>query len=724
MKITQQNIRMLLQTNAEKGLTENELLQRLNQKKKKQALLKKALARLIRTDQCLKLNQRYFLQPKSPTKPKRRKPTPEIGQRSKSSRSKHPKTVNGVVLYKSNKQTVYSFSEDEEFDLDREHATNLFHGDLVRYKLMHSANNQSIAYITSVVERKIKTIIGKIKSSRKKQSIVAPINRIRFPWDFVTRSTLAKEMHPGDNIALAVTNYPGRNRLPEGKIIGRLSKNLFEMPAMNDILAQKRILTRFPEKVQKAAVKIPMRVVLKKTESRTDLRDIPFITMDGKDAQDFDDAIFAEKQQNKYRLWVSIADVADYVKPGTTIDNEAQMRGTSTYLPGAVFPMLPEMLSNGLCSLKTGLNRKTITCEMLIDESGKELEFKIYESMIRVSNRLTYEAVDEFYEIGSFTTGNSTSDLTEKLNLYRKIALVLEKKRKKRGAIEFNLAEAQYEYDKENNIVDIRKRFQTTARRVIEQFMLEANESVARYCQKNKIPIVWRNHPPPLQSNINGLKQLLRRTNFGKPRLRTSKDYNLLLKESSKTEIGERLSYRLLRSMTIAVYDTRCQGHFGLAAPTYCHFTSPIRRYPDLLVHRALKNHWAGRKSGMIGSNLTEYLTDREKLSAAAERASEKLAKTVFMARYVGDVFDVKIISFQWNGLYVEIDHPYVEGFVPLKTIWEDTYAYDERIDSIVGSKNRNKVRIGKRFKAILTQLDLRHFYPELEWLCWIDERA
>ena len=721
MKITQRNIRMVLLSASEKGLTEKDILSALNQKKRKLSSLKKALFRLTKSDQCIRLDNKYFILSKSKTKPTRKKHSELSNKPLSANGKKRSKSPNGIVIYNNTGPFVYSFADNICFNLDTDHAKNFFHGDTVRFRLLDPQTDRPIAYVTRIVERKILFLVGTLKSGQKKRPTFVPNSRHRYPGEFHLRAQPAKNSLSTDRILLSITQYPSPSSIGEGTITTALSDRFLDMPIMTDILARDKILTRFPSKVLKAADRIPQRVILRKSDTRKDLRHIPFVTIDGRDAMDFDDAIFAETTHTGYKIWVSIADVADYVKAGTETDTEAQIRGCSTYLPGTVYPMLPEILSNELCSLKEGVNRKTITCEIVLDEKATPKNFKIYESIIRVSNRLTYEIVDEFFSTGKIKTKNPSPNLAERLNLFQEISSKLELKRNRRGAIEFDLPETQFDYDARNHIIDIKKRFQTPARRVIEQFMLEANENVAEYCLLNKLNILWRNHPPPLSSKIKELKQLIPRNSFSKNRLNTSREFNLLLKESFSTGFRSRIEYQMLRSMSLAVYDTENKGHFGLAARNYCHFTSPIRRYPDLLVHRTLKNHWAKRRSQKIVSHLAEQLTDREKSSASAERAAEKLAKTTFMAGHIGDLFNVKIVSFQWNGLFVEIEHPYVEGFVNLKTILDDSYEYNERHGCIIGRKHGKKIGLGVGFKAILTKLDMRYLCPELDWLHWHD---
>jgi ribonuclease R len=401
------------------------------------------------------------------------------------------------------------------------------------------------------------------------------------------------------------------------------------------------------------------------------------------------------------------------------MDREAFCRGTSTYLPGIVFPMFHETISNGVCSLKKGVNRKTITCEMLVDKQGKSSNCRIYPSMNRIACRLTYSAVDQFFETGSVKAPGQFPELPDLLAVFREVASLLRHKRHQMGSIDFQLPEARFIFGTDHQVQNIEKRYQSEAMRVIEQMMLLANENVALFCQRKKLPIAWRNHPQPLPDKRKELMRLFWNRKVKLSSLNSGKDYNKAIKIIQRSEEKDFLEVAMLRSMALAVYETENRGHFGLSSTHYCHFTSPIRRYPDLLVHRALKRHFQGEVPVKIPDQITATASGRERLAVSAERSAGKYFKLVFMSNRIGEVFQAKISGLIKKGIFVEIESPFVEGFVPITMIYDDNYALDEEQHCLLGRKSRKRFSIGKKMQVLLTGLDWRNLSPEFDWICW-----
>ncbi|MBU2512174.1 VacB/RNase II family 3'-5' exoribonuclease [bacterium] len=718
MKISQENIYRLLESAAERGLTVKEMLINMDQKKKRKAVVRKALSTLTKKKACYKRDNRYYLLDQ-PAKASRsiQKSAPVSLSKSNRSRKRRKNEFIGIVICRNRSATLYSFDHQSEFNIVKSNIRDYLHGDLVRFSVSSENVEEKSASLLEIIDRKITQLKGNLHIGKKGKLVFKPNGEYVLREFNVTNSLTIK--NEGEPAWLEITSFSKDKKHPEGK--ARLIKedDIYQNPVLENILIANKIPTRFPEKVLDASSLLSKDVRLNKNSARVDLRNLPFVTIDGEDAKDFDDAIYAVKEGEKYKIWVSIADVDQYVPQGSAIDKEAFCRGTSTYIPGKVFPMLPESLSNGVCSLKEGVNRNTLTCEMVVDKKGNTHSTKIYTSINKIACRLTYTAVDHYYATNWIKQRKSFQSLSAHLDLYREIMNILRKMRISKGFINFQLPETKFDYDKKNRITDISKVYQTEAMQVIEQFMLLANENVAQYCERHRIPIVWRNHPQPLPEKRKQLQNLLWNSNIKVTAMNSGKDYNVALDLVKNSPEKDYLEYSVLRSMSLAVYEIERKGHFGLSATHYCHFTSPIRRFPDLLVHRALKCYLKGKKPPVIPEYMAATSSGRERLATVAERSCSKFFKLDFMSDRIGDLFEVKITGFVHSGIFVEVDSPYVEGFVPLKTIFDDRYEYDEENQCIRGRKNRLKFKIGDRLKVMLTNLDIRNLSSEFNWICW-----
>jgi ribonuclease R len=544
----------------------------------------------------------------------------------------------------------------------------------------------------------------------------------------LARKALCKKIN---NRYFTLTKITSRKNQPDTPQYrqGRTAKRSTYQPSKSKVIDEERLIfnflhkhkvgLKFPPSVLAECKKIPRKVYQLKSEPRVDLRDLKFITIDGEEARDFDDAIYAEKDGNGYKVWVTIADVAEYVLPESKLDKEAFARGTSVYLPDRVYPMLPEVLSNGLCSLKAGLNRKTLTCEIRLDENCKPVKTKIYESLVRIAQRLSYPQVDNFLQSGELEIRADKNYLEEKLLLYDEIAQKLASQRKLRGAINFTFPEDYFIFDNAGKVKDVKKKFQTRSNRLIEQFMLEANENIGKFCELNGLPILWRNHAPPPKTKIDDLKALFWHYREKVPKLTTGLDFNRVLAKVRSTPYRDILNYSLLRVMSQACYETHRIGHFGLAATHYCHFTSPIRRYPDLLVHRALKNHLHQRRENIIFEFVPLHCSRREREAVMVERKSSKLKKALLMQDKTGTNYPLKVSGLHWKGIFVEIEHPYVEGFLPYRTMEDDHYIYDETAQLVSGERKGRKISYGDSLNGTLQRIDWKNMCPEFSWNSW-----
>lgn len=480
---------------------------------------------------------------------------------------------------------------------------------------------------------------------------------------------------------------------------------------IQDIIDAYELPEEFPPKVQQMACRCPQEVIPNDFDGRMDLRDWQMVTIDGEDARDLDDAVSLTMDGGSYLLGVHIADVSNYVQAGSALDREALKRGTSVYLPDRVIPMLPRELSNGICSLNQGEDRLALSCLMRIDGEGRVTGHKIAETVIHVDRRMTYTAVNRI-----LTEPENCPELMEEYRelvpMFRRMAGLsarLRERRAKRGAIEFEFPESEIILDEEGTPVDIRPHESNTATRLIEDFMLIANETVAReYCTR-KIPFLYRTHEKPDREKMEGALQLIR--DLGIPVSKKGQDITpaevqKILQSLSGTEKEPLVRRLLLRSMSRAVYTTDCVGHFGLAAEYYCHFTSPIRRYPDLQIHRIIKDDLRGRldRAGRIAGyrqRLPEaavHSSSTEQRAQEVEREAVKLKKAEYMLEHLGEEYEGVISGVTGWGFYVELPNT-VEGLVHIMSLRDDYYTFDEKNYQLVGEATGKTFRMGQKVR-------------------------
>ena len=442
---------------------------------------------------------------------------------------------------------------------------------------------------------------------------------------------------------------------------------------------------------------------------RHDLRSLPHVTIDGEDARDFDDAVSATQEEGCYRVWVSIADVSWYVKPRSAIDKEAGRRGTSVYLPARVLPMLPERLSNDLCSLRPGVPRLTVTCEMVVDETGRRHEISVYPSIIQSAARLTYRQVQ-----GVLDGDRKAVPEASLHTVHQTVAAshLLRRRRFSRGSLDLNIPEAAVVMDDNGVPVDVQARRPTRAHHVIEDLMIAANESVAEYLLEHKLAGLYRVHPPPPREKWESMKTWgkrfglsLKLGDIDKPK--TVAHFIDALKQTPRSDAGQLL---LLRALAQAYYDHRVGMHYGLASKAYAHFTSPIRRYPDLLVHRALWSHWRG-KSRLRGlEEMAESSSVAERRALQGERDITHLSACMVARRKVGEEMVAKIVGVHSAGLFVRPDDLFAEGLIPFgvmgKTLEEGFEVFqDEQI--VVGRRSKRTYGLGDALMVRLASVDL-----------------
>ena len=597
-------------------------------------------------------------------------------------------------------------------------------GDLVEVRAFTKpGKNRSRGYIQKILQRSTSKMLARLVRGQR-TTLAIPINqRNGVPPLVILRDDDQSNIESGALVEVELLSQLEDDNELYAKVLQPVSKEIRGNLGFNLILTENQIRSEFPIEAQEEAKAFSNRVIYDASTSRVDQRDLGFVTIDGIKARDFDDAVFAKSNEDgSWKVYVAIADVAHYVRPGSAIDQEAYLRGTSVYFPTHAIPMLPENLSNNLCSLKPDVNRLTLTCEMLIDSAGSVKSYRIYESIIRSRARLIYKDVADFLDTG-LTKTIRNKEILDNLIVMNDVARALEEKRTKRGAINFNFADQKIELDDQNQIVSISKEFSSSSMKLIEQFMLEANEIVAKHCTGNRLPALYRVHSSPDLSRLERLKMVFQRFNIPVPpnSLIDSGQFNKVLESIEKLTNKNQLQIILLRSMALATYETNNQGHFGLGAKYYSHFTSPIRRYPDLVTHRAIK-HELHAKLGINpfpNSNtsvlMAEYLSEQERRAEKAELESVSLLKVNFMEKFIGQTMEGKIVSTENNGFRVELLPYHIDWYLPIETLKDDDYIFDEINLVLQGRRTKRLIEAGDRLELRLTRTDTLHRLMEFD---------
>ena len=520
----------------------------------------------------------------------------------------------------------------------------------------------------------------------------------------------------GQKVVVEITEWPQNNRKAEGKVtevLGNLGDVGLEILS---IIKQNDLPLTFPEEVLDASYKVPKTIKKSELNGRRDLRDRTVVTVDGEDAKDLDDAVYVEKlNSNEYLLGVYIADVSYYVTENSVLDREARARGTSVYLVDRVLPMLPERLSNGICSLNAGEDRLSMACEMHINGEGKVLNYEIFPAVINVRHRLSYNIVRAMLA-GDAELCAKYKDILPMVGKMDELREILHKKRAKRGAVDFDLPEQKVILDEKLHPIEIVQRIHGNAESIIEEFMLAANETVAQHMFNQHWPFIYRVHDIPAEEKMQDFAKLLANFNikFKVHEETKPKDIQQAVEAIAGTPEERLITTVALRSMKQAVYQTENIGHFGLAAKYYTHFTSPIRRYPDLIVHRLL-HRWLqapklpaneveplGDKLDMIA----EHSSIRERAAADAERATVELKKCEYMADHIGEEFDGTISGVTAFGMFVELENG-VEGLVHISSLMDDYYDYYEERYALVGTHSGNVYRLGDKVRIEVLQVNI-----------------
>ncbi|HIS48687.1 MAG TPA: ribonuclease R [Candidatus Scybalocola faecigallinarum] len=602
------------------------------------------------------------------------------------------------------------------------------HGDTVAVRITRKASGgrRQEGQVLRIVSRANDQIVGTYDKS-KKFGFVIPDNS-KISKDIFVRSENSMGAVTGHKVVVQILDYGNPNKNPEGRITEILGHVDDPQSDVLTILRAYNIPVDFPEDVAKQIKTIPDHVTVQDMEGRKDLRDLPTVTIDGEDAKDLDDAITISKEDGIYHLGVHIADVSHYVRENSPLDREALNRGTSVYLVDRVVPMLPRALSNGICSLNQGCDRLALSCLMDIDQKGQVIGHEIAETVIRVDRRMTYTAVNKIITHHDKAVMEEYEDLVPMFELMKEAADVLREKRRQRGGIDFDFPEAKIILDDNGFPVDIHPYERNSATKIIEDFMLVANETIAEDFFWQELPFLYRTHETPDLDRIRNLMAIISGFGYymklGRGEVHP-KEVQKLLGKIQDTPEEAMISRLTLRSMKRARYTTENTGHFGLAVKYYCHFTSPIRRYPDLQIHRIIKENLHGalnvKRQEHYYSILPEVADSTsmtERRADDAQRDVEKLKKVEYMSQRIGQIYTGVISGLGNLGMYVELPNT-CEGLIRLQDMEDDYYFYDEEKYMISGETLGITYRLGQKIRIRVLGADKLtrtiYFVPEDE---------
>lgn len=572
------------------------------------------------------------------------------------------------------------------------------------------------AVVVKVLKRATDIIVGTYDAAKNQYGFVIPDNN-KIEQDIFVPIASSMGAQNGHKVVCKIVNYGDERHSPEGKIIeilGHVSDPGVDILA---ILKAYGVDIEFPTKVINQAAKVQTELVDTDYNGREDLRNLTMVTIDGEDSKDLDDAVSLTKNGDNYELGVHIADVTHYVKEGSAIDREALERGTSCYPTDRVVPMLPHVLCNGICSLNENVDRLALSCFMDINEKGEIVDHRFLTSVIRTNHRMTYGDVNKIITENDTELTEKYSDVADMLLEMNKLAYLLRARRKSRGSIDFELAETSILLDDKGHPVSVKPHERNDATKLIEDFMLAANETVAEHFYWAELPFVYRVHEKPETDKIKKLSYFIKNFGFSIKMKDDSvhpKELQKLLTSIEGTPEETLISRLTLRSMQRAKYSVECDGHFGLALKYYCHFTSPIRRYPDLQIHRIIKEYLVGTLTESRIGHYNKILTDvcansskRERVANDVEREVDKLKKAEYMADHIGEIYDGVISGVTNWGIYVELPNT-VEGLVHISKIAGDYFTYNEDKYELVGNGTGKKYSLGNPIKVCVNSVDLQ----------------
>lgn len=603
---------------------------------------------------------------------------------------------------------------EEDYFIPESKTNGAFHHDMVLITVSDEVTGRrKEGKVVKILSHEITEVVGLMERSKGFGYVLPDNNKISRDI-FVAGKDLNGAVD-GHKVVVKLTYYGDDKKKPEGYVSEILGHKNDPGVDILSIVKSYDIPTEFPEEVMEQVSKVSDEVLEEDKAGRKDIRHWQTVTIDGEDAKDLDDAITLTKENGIYTLGVHIADVSHYVTENSPLDKEAVNRGTSVYLVDRVIPMLPHKLSNGICSLNQGTDRLALSCIMIINEKGEIIDHEVAETLINVDRRMTYTAVNEIITNKNPEVISEYKELVPMFELMAELSGILRERRYKRGAIDFDFPECKVKLNDLGKPIEILPYDRNAATKIIEDFMLAANETVAEYFYWQQMPFVYRNHEEPDNDKMAQLTTFI--MNFGynikvnKEHVH-SKEVQKLLKSIEGTPEEALISRITLRSMKRAEYTPECKGHFGLAAKYYCHFTSPIRRYPDLQIHRIIKECINGKMTEKhqvhykkILPEITKNCSIYERRADDAERDTEKLKKAEYMKGLIGEEFEGVISGMTGYGVYVELVNT-VEGLVHVTTMADDHYIYDEKTYSMTGERTKKVYKLGQKVRIRVEAAD------------------
>ena len=601
--------------------------------------------------------------------------------------------------------------EDQEDDIyiAKEDSKDAFSGDRVLVKLKKKSNGaRQEGIILKVIEHKKDTLVGTFQKN-KNFGFVIPDDKKLCRDIFISKKNFGKARN-NHKVLVQITKYPQKGKKAEGKIlevIGNVNEAGIDMLSL---IKDYDLPYRFPKDVVKEAQKFGDKINPNDIAGRVDLRSkYDIFTIDGEDAKDLDDAVCVQKLENgNYKLDVHIADVSHYVQENTLLDKEALLRGTSIYMLNRVIPMLPRELSNGICSLNEGQDRYTLSVSMEIDNKGKIISSEVYKGIINVTRRMSYKDVQAILDNSNEEIVTKYKDYIADFKLMEELAKILKEKRITKGYLNLDIPESKIILDQDGYAIDVCKYETTFANEIIEQFMLAANETIAEKFYWLKAPFIYRVHEEPDIEKVNELNKLL--FNFGyKIHVKEGKiypaEFSKILKEVEGKPEEKIVSNMILRTLKVAVYDSENKGHFGIASKYYCHFTSPIRRYPDLFIHRIISkylkyDYTMSEKQvefyNKVAENDAKQSSNREKIATQVERDSIDIKKAEYMSKKIGEQYEGIISGVTQFGVFVELENT-VEGLIRFENLGDEYYEYDADHKILIGERTKETFKIGDK---------------------------
>ena len=620
-----------------------------------------------------------------------------------------------IGIYKKN-QKGFGFvkieGQEEEIYISKENSLNALNGDTVDITIIEEGNKEKKqeGKIIKIIRHEKDTIVGTFQKNRN-FGFVVPDDK-NFGTDiFISKSNWGKARN-NHKVLVKILEYPKKGKNAEGKIIEVLGGVNEAGVDMLSLIKQYELPYKFPEEVVEEAKVFGTQIDNVELHNRKDLRQDIIFTIDGEDAKDLDDAIHVEKMQNgNYKLDVHIADVSNYVREKTQLDKEAYLRGTSIYMLGRVIPMLPRELSNGICSLNVGQDRYTLSCSMEITPKAKIVSSDIYKSVINVTERMSYTDVQKIIDRSDEEVLKKYEKYINEFDLMAELATILKEKRKENGYLNLDIPESKITLDENGFAIDVCKYETYFANEIIEQFMLIANETVAEKFYWLQAPFIYRNHEAPDLEKVRELNKVL--YNFGY-KIKISKEdiiypneFAKILEDVKGKEAEKVVSNIILRTLRVAKYEAENKGHFGIASKYYCHFTSPIRRYPDLFIHRVISkylddnymvNEFWIKKYEKRAVKRAENCSERERTATKVEREAEDIKKAEYMENKIGEEYEGIVSSVTNFGIFVELDNT-IEGLIRYENLGDEYYIYDEERREAIGESSHKVYKIGDKVK-------------------------